>query len=133
MLERFTADAGVEAVASAWRAPLYGSPRRLGVVRSGRKEWASYNLVSPGYFAVFRIPLLRGRLFTQAEAESESPVVIVGEGVARVKGRIGRSLGCPAVRSEISRELIETLRGGALVLAYYPDPVWLRTSQLAGS
>jgi len=51
---------------------------------------------------------------------------------ARSKGRIGRSWGCPAVRPEISRSLIETLRGGALVLAYYPDQSWLRNSTLAG-
>jgi hypothetical protein len=57
----------------------------------------------------------------------------VSEGVIRAKGCIGRSWGCPAVRSEISRRLIETLRGGAVVLAYYPDPAWLRTSRLAGS
>jgi hypothetical protein len=56
----------------------------------------------------------------------------VSDGVARNKGRIGRSLGCPAVRREVSRSLIETLRGGALVLAYYPDPSWLRNSSLAG-
>jgi hypothetical protein len=57
----------------------------------------------------------------------------VSEEVARIKGRIGRSWGCPAVRPEISRSLIETLRGGAVVLAYYPDPFWLRTSRLVGS
>ena len=57
----------------------------------------------------------------------------VSESVVRAKGRIGRSWGCPAVRPEISRSLIETLRGGAVVLAYYPDPLWLGTSRLAGS
>jgi hypothetical protein len=51
--------------------------------------------------------------------------------VVRAKGRIGRSWGCPAVRPEISRRLIETLRGGDLVLAYYPDRSWLQTSRLA--
>jgi hypothetical protein len=57
----------------------------------------------------------------------------VSESMIRAKGRIGRSWGCPAVRPEISRSLIETLRGGAVVLAYYPDPVWMRTSRLARS
>jgi hypothetical protein len=46
-------------------------------------------------------------------------------------GRIGRSWGCPAVRPEISRRLIETLRGGSLVMSYYPDAKWLRNSSLA--
>jgi hypothetical protein len=56
----------------------------------------------------------------------------VSEPVAKAKGQIGRSWGCPAVRPEISRRLIETLRGGALVLAYYPDNSWLQNSKLAG-
>jgi L,D-transpeptidase catalytic domain len=56
----------------------------------------------------------------------------VSEVIATAKGRIGRSWGCPAVRPEISRPLIETLRGGSLVLAYYPDNDWMRNSKLAG-
>jgi hypothetical protein len=72
----------VEAVAAAWRAPLYGL-RRMAVIPSDRTESISYHMVSSGYFAVFRIPLLRGRLFTQAEAASEAPVVVVGEAAAR--------------------------------------------------
>jgi hypothetical protein len=56
----------------------------------------------------------------------------VSDAIAAAKGRIGRSWGCPAVRPEISRPLIETLRGGSLVLAYYPDSDWMRHSKLAG-
>ena len=56
----------------------------------------------------------------------------VNESDAKTKGRIGRSWGCPAVRPEISRRLIETVQGGTLVLAYYPDRAWLRNSKLAG-
>jgi hypothetical protein len=44
----------------------------------------------------------------------------VSEGIAQRAGRIGRSWGCPAVRPAISRKLIETVQGGALLLAYYP-------------
>ena len=44
----------------------------------------------------------------------------VSEGIAQRSGRIGRSWGCPAVRPEISRKLIETVQGGTLLLAYYP-------------
>ncbi len=45
-------------------------------------------------------------------------------------GRLGRSLGCPAVRPAIARQLIDTIRDGSLVFAYYPDEDWLRQSQL---
>jgi hypothetical protein len=56
----------------------------------------------------------------------------ISDVVAKNKGRIGRSWGCPAVRPEISRRLIEAVQGGTLVLAYYPDLSWLRNSKLAG-
>lgn len=44
------------------------------------------------------------------------------------QGRIGRSLGCPAVRRSVAPQLIETLKDGQYVFAYYPDPQWLTTS-----
>jgi hypothetical protein len=51
----------------------------------------------------------------------ERAIVIHGAGYVRRSGPIGRSLGCPAVRPEISRALIEAVRGGTLLLSYYPD------------
>ena len=54
----------------------------------------------------------------------------VSERVRRREGRIGRSWGCPAVRPEISRQLIETVEEGAVLLAYYPEKSWLETSRL---
>jgi len=50
--------------------------------------------------------------------------------LARRQGRIGRSWGCPAVRAGIARELIDTLKGGQLLFAWYPDQAWLQTSLL---
>ncbi|WP_395793188.1 murein L,D-transpeptidase catalytic domain family protein [Aquimonas sp.] len=41
---------------------------------------------------------------------------------AQEQGRLGRSLGCPAVRSDVARPLINHLRDGQLLFAYYPDP-----------
>jgi L,D-transpeptidase catalytic domain len=52
----------------------------------------------------------------------------VNGGAAKAQGYLGRSLGCPAVRPEITRELIETVKDGGLVFAYYPDPAWLAAS-----
>lgn len=52
--------------------------------------------------------------------------------MARVQGRLGRSLGCPAVRLTVAKPLINSLRDGAMVFAYYPDKDWLARSQLLG-
>jgi hypothetical protein len=43
-------------------------------------------------------------------------------------GRLGRSWGCPAVRADIAPKLIDTLRGGSPVFAYYPEKSWLSKS-----
>jgi len=43
-------------------------------------------------------------------------------------GRLGRSWGCPAVRPAIAHKMIDTLRGGTPVFAFYPDKAWLATS-----
>ena len=54
----------------------------------------------------------------------------VNEAIIHSQGRLGRSLGCPAVRPAIAHQLIDTIRGGSFVFAYYPDPNWLHRSQL---
>ncbi len=51
---------------------------------------------------------------------------------AKRQGRLGRSLGCPAVRPQVARELIDTIRDGTFVFAYYPDQNWLARSRLLG-
>ena len=47
---------------------------------------------------------------------------------AKAQGRLGRSLGCPAVRPEIAAKVIDTVKDGGLLFAYYPDPAWLASS-----
>jgi len=44
-------------------------------------------------------------------------------------GRLGRSWGCPAVRKEVAKKIINTVRGGSAVFAYYPEKSWLSTSE----
>ncbi|AMV03672.1 murein L,D-transpeptidase catalytic domain family protein [Xanthomonas citri] len=55
---------------------------------------------------------------------------IVIHGAPYVSEAIIRSLGCPAVRPAVAKQLIDTLRDGAFVFAYYPDRAWLRQSRL---
>ena len=52
----------------------------------------------------------------------------VSRAAVRALGRLGRSWGCPAVRKEVARKLIDTLRGGSPIFAYYPDRNWLEQS-----
>jgi L,D-transpeptidase catalytic domain len=52
----------------------------------------------------------------------------VSEAAIRILGRLGRSWGCPAVRPEVAHRIIDTLRGGSAVFAYYPEKSWLASS-----
>lgn len=52
----------------------------------------------------------------------------VSRAAIRALGRLGRSWGCPAVRKEVARKMIDTLRGGSPIFAYYPDKRWLQQS-----
>lgn len=45
-------------------------------------------------------------------------------------GRLGRSWGCPAVRSAVARPMIDLLKDGQFVFSYYPDQAWLARSAL---
>jgi L,D-transpeptidase catalytic domain len=52
----------------------------------------------------------------------------VSQEAIKILGRLGRSWGCPAVRPEVAHKIIDTLRGGSAVFAYYPEKTWLATS-----
>jgi len=54
----------------------------------------------------------------------------VTEGFAAQHGRLGRSWGCPALDPTVSDGVIDTIRGGTLLVAYYPDDEWLEGSAL---
>lgn len=53
----------------------------------------------------------------------------VDEGLAKTLGRIGRSWGCPALRTAIAAKVIDRIRGGSVMFSYYPDQEWLRRSR----
>lgn len=44
------------------------------------------------------------------------------------QGRIGRSQGCPAVRPQIARQVIDKLKDGQFMFSWYPDQRWLKSS-----
>ncbi len=89
LLERVRALPGVEAAAATQSLPVEsGAPdghffiedRR---VQSGNAD-ANYSVISPGYLKALRIPLLRGRDFTDRDTESSQPVAIINSEMARV-------------------------------------------------
>jgi len=53
----------------------------------------------------------------------------VSDQYVRANGRLGRSWGCPAIRNDIAKEMIDRVKGGGLVFAYFPDAKWLKSSK----
>lgn len=70
------------------------------------------------------------------QAESRAIVMhgapYVDRAFIKSTGRLGRSHGCPAVRPAIARSMIDTLKDGQYLFAYYPDRVWLASSAFVG-
>jgi len=56
----------------------------------------------------------------------------VNDASVKTLGRLGRSWGCPALREGIARQVIDLVKGGNLVFAYYPDQRWLNASKYLG-
>jgi predicted permease len=87
-VERVRAVPGVESVATSCCLPLEGG-FGLGFVIVGRPldgpahGGGGWVPVSPGYFDVFKIPLLRGRDFTDRDAGGAGGVIIINQAMAR--------------------------------------------------
>lgn len=52
------------------------------------------------------------------------------EEFAKTTGRLGRSLGCPALPPELSAKVIDLIKGGSLLFIYGKDDKYLRQSAL---
>ena len=55
----------------------------------------------------------------------------VSAAFVKSNGRLGRSHGCPAVSAEVAKQMIDRVKGGGLVFAYYPD-ARLKSSKYLG-
>jgi len=53
----------------------------------------------------------------------------VGEDVVRTHGSLGRSFGCPAVSHDLAQPIMQKIKDGSLLFAYYPDSHWLKKSK----
>jgi predicted permease len=88
-LDRLKGVPGVELASATCCVPLeggYGLPFRImgrpldnGPFHGG----GGWTTVSPGYFEVFKIPVVRGRSFTDRDTAGAQPVVLINEAMAR--------------------------------------------------
>jgi predicted permease len=89
MMERAGALPGVDAVAEGSEAPLSDNHSGTSFLLPGETEGRQmeFNRVSPGFFSLLGIPIVRGRDFTAAEARAEAAEIIVTEFTARTLWR----------------------------------------------
>ena len=81
---------GVDTAAFISTLPLGGRVHKRSIELEGRPRESAepapllwLNSVSPGYFGAMRIPVLRGREFTEADATGNPPVVLLSSETAR--------------------------------------------------
>lgn len=89
VLDRLHAIPGVEAAAASSYLPLQGG-LGLGFVIEGRPltngpdhGGAAWNYITWRFFDVFKIPVLRGRAFSERDNAAAPPVVIINEALAK--------------------------------------------------
>jgi predicted permease len=87
VLDRVRGIPGVETAALLGQAlPLRGDLQTVSFAIPGRVLEANaditFNQISPEYFRTLRVPLLRGRFFTDADVRGTDPVVILNEAAA---------------------------------------------------
>jgi predicted permease len=119
----------VARVAVALRAPLSGRARSVLVIPSGRThaEASGYNNVSPAYFDVLQIPIVRGRGFRSGETS----VAIVSQATAQRfwpgQDALGRTIDAPDFHTRsvvigVARDVVSGMLfdGPDRTMVYFP-------------
>ena len=85
LLQRIAALPGVNAAAQASAVPLDDNHRATDLSIPGREDHVGveYNYVSPAFFPLLGISIVRGRNFTETEGQTGAPVAILVESTAR--------------------------------------------------
>ncbi len=133
LIERLQASPGLRESALAVPLPLADGFVNLGFsipdsapLPPGTPSSADYVSVSPDYFRVMRIPLLRGRMFTRQDAPSAPRIAIINEALAQFyfpsQDPLGRRLvfGFPP-DTDVSREIVGIV-GDVRDVALHQEP-----------
>jgi predicted permease len=81
ILEVLKSEPSVSAVAASWPSVLGGRPGFAD--GAGGRSAVTYQFVSPEYFSVLGIDLLRGRGFPETERSADAAIAVVSESTAR--------------------------------------------------
>ncbi|HTV54393.1 MAG TPA: ABC transporter permease [Terriglobia bacterium] len=140
---------GVVAVSAAWSLPLklqFSLPfTAVGRRLTGKSPYTGggqWSAVSPEFFGVFRIPLIRGRLFTEQDDTAAPGVAIIDESMARKYWPKGNAIGTQIVVgkgmgpefNEPPREIVGVVGDVRdFGLNYYPRPMmYVPIAQVTG-
>lgn len=129
---------GVESVALANVLPMSTSPglrnvadanspwREGGGGRVGEVQAAS-NIVDEHFFATMRVPLLRGRGFTEQDTEDSPPVVVVNEALAQKLWPNQNALGQRLALGDKIHEVVGVVATGKYVMvSEAPRPAFMQ-------
>jgi predicted permease len=115
LVDRLRSEPGVESVAASLPLPLYGAGLNFAFQIEGRPErpgsdlTANYTAMTPNYFHVLGIPLLRGRLIGDGDVEGSPRVCVISSAFAKRffpgEDPIGRRLDF-GFRESVSREIV---------------------------
>jgi len=85
LMARVAALPGVDEVEQARVTPLGHQWEGTGLTLAGetQERGFEFNVVTPGFFAMLGMPIVRGRTFTESETRSDAPVLVVTESTAR--------------------------------------------------
>jgi predicted permease len=113
--------AGLGPVAVASRSPLFGDAPRVPLRQPSGVLFPSYAFVSPSYFDLLGISIVRGRGFSEQEAATQAPVLIVSAEAARrlwpnedPLGKILRVAVAPPERPRVANTVRDMRGVGAL-------------------
>src|SRR6266581_862563 len=82
LLDHVSTFPGMQSVGAAWWIPLSGSEISFNF-NVEQQPVAQVNVVTPNYFQTLRVPIRRGRAFTERDDRTAQPVAIVSEGFAK--------------------------------------------------
>ena len=81
--ERLESLPGVKSIAATRLSPLFQHSIGPFIPEGGgQRGFAYFNEVSPNYFETLGIPLLQGRVFSDQEAQDQTPVALINEALA---------------------------------------------------